>query len=586
MHRSTDVLTKGKSRTAACLLSGMLLILVRGAAAAGPDAVLSGVVRDAEGVVQMGALVQVITPGARTIATVFTDQHGRYAVQHLSPGTYMVRASQTLFVPATRNSLRLQAGGSAVVNLTLTALFDMASWLPAERRTAAEADDDWKWTLRSPANRPILRMIDGGEVVEVSSSLPRSAAEADAHSTHARATVASGDGGFGQGGVHNILTLHRTLDDGGDMLLRADVASSRVPASYGPSQELVAGYEHRLGYGGAGRSVVAYKAHPELLGAGGDTGLSVLEVSSAERFAVADVLELEAGGSAEAVHAAGVAVQSHPFVRVTAHAPGAWTVRYSMASDRATQSYDDISVDRGDIPVALVTDGRLTLERGRHQEISVGRDAARGTIQVVVYHDALDRTVLSGGGASGPAETNPGTLQAGMLVDPTTGTFKTFGQGYSTRGVRLVAGVPVTSNLWVAAEYSSGSALASETGNAEHFAQTLSRTRVRASQAATISVKGKVAASKTLVRASYRWQPAEFISAVDPYSAESDQAFLSCSVRQPVKFGQHAAHGLYATLDITNLLAEGYRPFVSEDGHTLYFAQAPRTIQAGLSFSF
>ena len=446
MHRSQDLLTRlsrpsrTDMRAAAILFSGLLLTGVHAASAATGDAVLSGVVRDSQGVAQMGALVQVITPGARTVATVFTDQRGRYSIVNLSPGTYMIRASQTLFVPATRNSLRLHAGTTAVVNLTLNALFDMTSWLPAERRKAAEADDDWKWTLRSTANRPILRIVEDGQVLEVSSSQidpgKRSGAERTA-ATQARATVASGDGGFGQGGVHNILTVHRALEDGGDMLLRADVASNRVPASYGPSQELDAGFEHKIGISGAGRSVITYKAHPELLGAGGDTGLSVLEVSSGERFALGDLLEIEAGGSTEAVHAAQTAIQSHPFVRLTAHANGLLTLRYSMATSRDLQSFDDLTVDRSDMPVALVANGRLLLEHGRHQEVALAHGDVHGGAELVVYQDVLDRTVLSGGGASGPAETTPVSLEAGMLVDPTTGTFKTFGSGYSTHGRSL-----------------------------------------------------------------------------------------------------------------------------------------------------
>jgi len=39
-------------------------------------------------------------------------------------------------------------------------------------------------------------------------------------------------------------------------------------------------------------------------------------------------------------------------------------------------------------------------------------------------------------------------------------------------------------------------------------------------------------------------------------------------------------------VDITNLLAQGYQPFVSSDGRTLYFAQSPKVMQAGVSFSF
>jgi hypothetical protein len=37
---------------------------------------------------------------------------------------------------------------------------------------------------------------------------------------------------------------------------------------------------------------------------------------------------------------------------------------------------------------------------------------------------------------------------------------------------------------------------------------------------------------------------------------------------------------------VRNLLAEGYRPFISSDGSVLYFAQTARAIEGGLSFTF
>jgi outer membrane receptor protein involved in Fe transport len=76
------------------------------------------------------------------------------------------------------------------------------------------------------------------------------------------------------------------------------------------------------------------------------------------------------------------------------------------------------------------------------------------------------------------------------------------------------------------------------------------------------------------------------VTAVDSFSTFGDQAFFSCLVRQPIRLSRGLPQGLEATIDVTNLLAQGYRPFLSADGRTLYFAQAPRTIQAGLSFSF
>jgi hypothetical protein len=92
--------------------------------------------------------------------------------------------------------------------------------------------------------------------------------------------------------------------------------------------------------------------------------------------------------------------------------------------------------------------------------------------------------------------------------------------------------------------------------------------------------------SGTAVRAAYRWQPTRLVTAVDPYAPFSDQAFLSCYLRQSLRLGRLLPPGLEATVDVTNLLAQGYRPFLSADGQTLFLAQSPRMLQAGLAFTF
>ena len=564
-------------------LLGMLTILLPIAHAIEGGAVVSGVVRNAQGVAQMGALVQILANDSVTVGTAFTDLHGRYIIADLNPGRYLVRASATLFVPATRANLQLNSNASAVVNLTLMALFDTASWLPAQRRHADDPDDDWKWTLRSTASRPILRILEEGTLIEVSSSATESNR---AQATKARATVSSGDGEFGGGGVHNILAIHRALDDGGDMMMRADMGSTRVPSAYGPSAELDAGYERRVGFGGAQRTVVSYKAHPELVAAGLTTGLQSLEITSAQRMAFGDQLEVEVGGSLTGVHTSGYAVTTRPFLRITGHPTGFWTLQYKLAEDPELQGFDDVTSGQTEVPVALVRNGKLALETGRHQEAMINRTVGRGNISVAYYHDAFARTAISGGGASGPGETKAGDEPGGMLVDPMTGSFRALGTGYRTNGVRINASTPLSAGLWVAAEYSTGNAMVSETAANATFEQALTGVEAKQSQTATIALKGRIIGTQTRVRASYRWQPFSLVTAVDPYSAFADQAFFSCLIRQPIHLGSRFPQGLDATIDVTNLLAEGYRPFLSADGQTLYFAQAPRTIQAGLSFSF
>jgi hypothetical protein len=312
-------------------------------------------------------------------------------------------------------------------------------------------------------------------------------------------------------------------------------------------------------------------------------------------------VEVEAGGEIEAVRSGGVSASStHPFLRVSAHPTGAWTLEYRLATDRGLQEFDDVTSGDTDVPVALVRNGRLALESGHHQEFSVSRRAGRASVQMAFYDDVMTRTVVAGGESAEPALTRaaaqteqaaaPMSVPAGMLLDPTTGSFRALGNGYRTTGTRFTASSALTPTLWIAAEYSSGDALSSEVGGFGaapiDFEDAMNSLKARWSQTATLALKGRLVGTGTRVRASYRWQPLRGVTAVDPYSAFGDQAYLSCLIRQSIRMGHYGPRGLEATIDVTNLLAQGYRPFLSADGQTLFFAQAPRTIQAGLSFSF
>jgi hypothetical protein len=85
---------------------------------------------------------------------------------------------------------------------------------------------------------------------------------------------------------------------------------------------------------------------------------------------------------------------------------------------------------------------------------------------------------------------------------------------------------------------------------------------------------------------SYRWQPANTVTPVAVYDSFGQGAYLNLLVRQRIHCGHLLPNGTEALVDVRNLLAEGYRPFLTRDGSTLYFAQSERSIQGGLSFSF
>jgi hypothetical protein len=562
----------------------LMLLTASAGVALGQNAAISGVVRDAQGVAQLGALVQVIATDSAMVGTAFTDLHGRYFIPRLLPGRYEVRASAALFVPAMRGNLQLHSGAQAIVNLTLNTLFESSAWLPAERRKADEPGDDWKWTLRSAANRPILRMTEDGDVMAVSSS----SAESLKHIERVRAEVTAGDGGFGSNGVHNVFSLDKVLDDGAGLTLRADVGTQPGTPSAGQSTEIVTGYGMRFGPGGAARTVLSYQSHPEMLGPTGFSGLEVMRVASAQQMQLGDMVDVEVGGTVYMVKTSSYASGSRPFLKVMAHPTSTWTAGYRMATSQDLQSFGGLDSMKQDLPVAAVYQGRVQTEGGLHQEFIVGRKTGRGIIQVAYYRDSLNRVAVSGGGALSAADVAQ-TGQAGasgIIADSTTGNFRFLSSGYKTQGVNVTITEPLTSSLWVAMEYGTGAGLTAKDGAIVTLSDTATVLAPLAAQTGTVALRGRVIRSGTTVRAAYRWQPTKLVTAVAPYAPFSDQAYFSCYLRQALRLGNLLPPGLEATVDVTNLLAQGYRPFLSADGQTLFLAQAPRAIQAGLAFTF
>jgi hypothetical protein len=572
-------------------LGALLFALAPGMCPAASTAAVSGVVRDSQGVAQIGAMVQVLAAGSASVATAFTDMYGRYRIANLMPGRYQVRATAALFLPATRPNLLLATGMRATVNLTLSMLADPVVWLPAVRRKPDEPGDDWRWTLRSTANRPILRMMGNGEMVLVRPG----AGEGPRNSTmQARASVASGDGGFGCGGVHTVVGLDRTARDGSNAMLRSDLAAQGTGAGSGLPMELDAGYERQGAFGGGSRLVLSYASHPEMMSSGGamgmqagtQTGIQAVRMASAEKMQLGDSVDVEAGATVYAIHTAGDALTTQPFLRVTVHPGEVWAVRYKLATARDLQGFDDLDSIAAELPVAAMSGGRLVTESGSHQEVSVARKAGNGAIEAAVYHDAIGHSEIAGTGAMSAADLAAGAGSSGVVVDTATGSFRFLSAGYAATGMRLTISEPLTQNLWAAVEYESGEALTAGDAQEQRLPEVAFGMRPEATNAAMAEVKGKLLRTGTKLRAAYRWQPRHLITGVDPYAPDGDQAYLSFYVRQAVRWGDRLPPGLEATIDVTNLLAQGYQPFLSADGRTLFLAQSPRTVQGGLSFTF
>ena len=87
------------------------------ASAAPFPATVSGVVRDARGTPQMGAMVELLAGNSSVVARVYTNVRGAFTFDHVFPGTYQVKATGDSFLPTLREDLQLRARSKVVVNI-------------------------------------------------------------------------------------------------------------------------------------------------------------------------------------------------------------------------------------------------------------------------------------------------------------------------------------------------------------------------------------------------------------------------------------------------------------------------------------
>jgi hypothetical protein len=174
-----------------------------------------------------------------------------------------------------------------------------------------------------------------------------------------------------------------------------------------------------------------------------------------------------------------------------------------------------------------------------------------------------------------------------MLYDPLSQGFRVTGPGYTTGGFRAVLAQKIVGSTWATLSYANGKALAFEIPeSAVSVDDAVQGLTQRRTEAVTASLNGAFTRTGTGWRAYYRWQPANTVTPVAVYDSFGQNAYLNVLIRQPLHCGHLLPNGTEALVDVRNLLAEGYRPFLTRDGSTLYFAQTERSIQGGLSFTF
>jgi hypothetical protein len=549
--------------------------------AAAPGSI-SGVVRDAQGVPQIGAVVELLRPDLSVIASVFTNSTGHYKLPSVLPGRYAVKAMGTAFLPSLREDVRVRS--SAVVNLTLNTLYEVMQWLPAEPRSGNAQRDDWKWTLRAAANRPLLRWLEDGPLVVVSDGAGGSPR------LKARLMATGQQGSFAESGERVSAAVEETPDDSRELLAQVDFDPD---SNAGLESSL--GFRQDLGFAGSVESVAAVAIHPEVDSAASE-GLDEAAMRTLETINLGDALEAEAGSTQVlarfAENSPNTILAALPFASV-AWRSGDSAVRYRMATSvPASRDADASGVEAG-LPALSMRGGRLAMEHGMHQEIGWERSTGNSDVALLVYADKIDNPVMEAMGGPAAGATSAVPAASTLLYDPASGLVRAAGPGFSSSGLQATVEHKLTRGSQIRVSCASGSALVLAApqpgGQAMELAQVLASAHARHAQSYSISLSGTLDGSGTRWRATYRWQPETTITSVAAFSQDGADPYLNLQLRQPIRIRRDASDGMggfEVLVNLRNLLAEGYRPYLLSDGSLLVFAQNQRSFGGGLAFNF
>ena len=553
-----------------------------GSASGAISGALSGYVRDGSGAPQMGAAVEILGSAAQALK-VFTDDRGFYSVASLLPGTYSVKVSAPSFLPALREKIGVRAGAKLTVNVTLTTLFEAIQLVPL--RSPVD-DDDWKWTLRSVANRPILRVLEDGTTVVAQTG--ESAADHDLKGT---LTFLAGSPGQGFGSPADMsagFALERSLLSSGTLRLNGNLGYGTDGQGI-PAAVLRTTYTNRFnGVFEPSLAITALRLNPPEHTMPGAT-LQALSVTSSDRVVIGDMLEMKLGSELQTIQFMGRVNAFKPFGSADLHITPNTVLEYQYASsvpnigledrsdgDRLESASSDLSETA---PRMSITGFSPAVERAHHQEVSISQRIGKNNVQVAFYSDSIVDPVLTGVGEI--------TAESGeVLPDMYSGTFSYQGNDFATRGMRVVLQRKLYSDLTATLDYAYGGVLDLSRPDVQlQDARDWIRTQRRQAVAAKFS--GTLPKAKTRWIASYRYTGGRTLTPVDLFNSSAGQSdpYLNLFIRQPIPANFLAGH-MEILMDLRNLLAQGYVPVMGRDGHTLYLVQSARSVRGGVAFSF
>ncbi len=594
------------------IIAAALLLSSTPAFAANPPKLagsIAGIVRDTTGIPQMGATVLLFDKYEKLLQRALTNERGAFGFETLLPDLYSVRVSLASFMPVMRQKIAVQSGLQSLLYINLSNLLSSIELVYALPGKGALMSDDWKWTLKTAnATRPILR-FNPSDVGFSRTPDPRRSASAIFSDTRGLVTLSGGDPG----------TLGASSD-----LQDLGTAFALATSLFGRNQLQVSG---NLGYTlHSGMPAAGFRTSYRREGMGpeisvtmrqiylptragmsqatGQDGLPALRstsVAMADRAAITENLLLEYGVSLDSVSLGDHLNYFSPFARLTYDLGKIGTVQFAYSSGGAPAELarrpgaamtpethvDGIGLSENLAALALAPrvsmfDGKIKVQRTQNFELGYEKIAGSRTFDVSVY-----REIVSNGALTMAAP--DGLFAAGdVLPDISSNSSIVNIGGYERYGYAASMTQSLGDNLEVGGSAGRTGVLTAGDQEIAPIADDV-RSKVRMGQRFWGSARASATLpySATKITSTYEWTDYSALMPTHYYLTQKayPEPGLNIHIQQPIPAFQGLPGRLEATLDMRNMMAQGYLHLSAGDRRVLLM-QNPRALRAGLSFIF
>ncbi|MGA8145738.1 MAG: carboxypeptidase-like regulatory domain-containing protein [Candidatus Acidiferrales bacterium] len=555
---------------------GLLVLACALPLAAAPNSgKISGVVMDPTGTPQMGATVSISAENllAFSPTELLTNDRGRFSTATLAPGMYSIKVTLAGFLPAIQQHIQVNDQQTTLLEIVLGSV--LSSFEKLRRQpTEQVASDEWIWVLRSSsATRSILRWQDGTIIVE---GVPNQAEIAQKQSIHGQLDVTSGSDH--PGSVSNFADSPATafaydvavgergrLYMAGQFSYEGSAPAGGLVAEWVPSGELGDG------------SVSSIVVRESQLGPNGPTFRGV-RISHQNQMALTDRVSLRYGSDYVAAGLGASTMALRPRGEIAIQLSPSWHVAGLVAMSSWQQDSDGLQSAMNSLdafPTLLMRAGRPVFDDNLHAEIEVGHALSKtSSVSAAVFHDNSSHTAVFGRGPVSGSD---------FLQDYFSDVFAYDAGRTSSMGARAAFHQKLADNFDTTIVYDYAGVLAPYEDALEGSLRDQLVTRYRHSLAGHVSAT--LPRSKTKISVGYKWIGGQAVSHLDAYgeSLFHLDPYLNMEIRQqlPSFFPGH----MEAMADFGNLLAQGYVPVSTGDGHVV-LVPSYRYFRGGLSVQF